>query len=195
MTLLVGKLSSWKVSEWKQQLLLEHIGYNIGDCDLIMESMWVEEHWFCMALDPSMMNFYVLDSMRTKVYMSKNESIKKKKSACVNPHATMTKKIRDCFEEIIEFGIETKVVFLESHQTTMTLPFSCGCVTKQLEYKIKLTNIYEDVAKIYDSLDNVHVQAELDRSYFDIQVPVRRPKEPYFDDVDPVLFTTLLICS
>ncbi|KAI9084640.1 hypothetical protein K1719_033422 [Acacia pycnantha] len=38
------KPSSWKVVEWKQQLLPEHIGYNIGDCDMIMESMLDEEH-------------------------------------------------------------------------------------------------------------------------------------------------------
>ncbi|KAI9078567.1 hypothetical protein K1719_039505 [Acacia pycnantha] len=84
-TLLAGKPSSWKVSEWKQQLLPEHIGYNIGDCDLIIGPMLVKEHWFCMALDPSTMNLYVLDSMRTKVYMSKNESSKRKKTTFVNP--------------------------------------------------------------------------------------------------------------
>ncbi|KAI9087350.1 hypothetical protein K1719_030670 [Acacia pycnantha] len=92
-TLLAGKPSSWKVSEWKQQLLLEHTGYNIGDCDLIIGPMLVEEHWFCMVLDPSMMNFYVLNSMRTKIYMSKNESSKKKKTAFVNPQATTITKI------------------------------------------------------------------------------------------------------
>ncbi|KAI9084567.1 hypothetical protein K1719_033555 [Acacia pycnantha] len=54
--------------------------YNIGDCDLIMGPILVKEHWFCVALDPSTMSFYVLDSMNNKVYTSK-----KKQTAFVNP--------------------------------------------------------------------------------------------------------------
>ncbi|KAI9083697.1 hypothetical protein K1719_034398 [Acacia pycnantha] len=81
--LLAKKLSGWKVSQWKQQLLPEHIGYNIGDCDLIMGPMLVAKHWLCMALDRSTMNFYVLDSMKTKVYMSKNQANQKRKTACI----------------------------------------------------------------------------------------------------------------
>ncbi|KAI9101474.1 hypothetical protein K1719_023956 [Acacia pycnantha] len=82
--LLNRKPAGWKVSEWKQQLLPEHIGYNMGDCDLIMGPMLVAEHWFCMALDPTAMNFYVLDSMKTKVYISKNQASKKKENRVYN---------------------------------------------------------------------------------------------------------------
>ncbi|KAI9078169.1 hypothetical protein K1719_039868 [Acacia pycnantha] len=86
--LLAKTSSGWKVAECKQQLLTEHIGYNIGDCDLIMGPMLVDQHWFLLALDPSTLNFYVLDSMKTKVYMSKNEFTKKKETAFANPQAT-----------------------------------------------------------------------------------------------------------
>ncbi|KAI9102101.1 hypothetical protein K1719_023611 [Acacia pycnantha] len=55
-SLFVTKPSSWKVAEWKHLLLPQHIGYNIGDCDLIMGPILVKEHWFCVALDPSTMN-------------------------------------------------------------------------------------------------------------------------------------------
>ncbi|KAI9076369.1 hypothetical protein K1719_041684 [Acacia pycnantha] len=79
-SLFVTKPSSWKVAEWEHLLLPQHIGYNIGDCDLIMGPILVKEHWFCVALDPSTMSFYVLDSMNNKVYTSK-----KKQTAFVNP--------------------------------------------------------------------------------------------------------------
>ncbi|KAI9076093.1 hypothetical protein K1719_041954 [Acacia pycnantha] len=91
--LLAGKPFGWKVDEWKHMLLPQHLGYNIVDYDLIMGLMLVEEHWFCLALDPRTMNFYVLDSMKTKVYMSKNESSKKKKTTFANPQATTISKI------------------------------------------------------------------------------------------------------
>ncbi|KAI9088975.1 hypothetical protein K1719_029254 [Acacia pycnantha] len=97
MSLFVTKPSSWKVAEWEHLLLPQHIGYNIGDCDLIMGPILVKEHWFCVALDPSTMSFYVLDSMNNKVYTSK-----KKQTAFVNPQSTAIKKIRERFEEIIE---------------------------------------------------------------------------------------------
>ncbi|KAI9111154.1 hypothetical protein K1719_017765 [Acacia pycnantha] len=87
-SLFVTKPSSWKVAEWKQQLFPQYIGYNIGDCDLIMGPILVKEHWFFIAMDPSTMNLYVLDSLNNKVYMSK-----KKKTTFVNPQATTTKKL------------------------------------------------------------------------------------------------------
>ncbi|KAI9113568.1 hypothetical protein K1719_015495 [Acacia pycnantha] len=91
--LLNRKPVGWKVSEWKQQLLPEYIGYNMCDYDLIMAPMLVVGHWFCMALDPSTMNFYVLDSMKTKVYISKNQASKKKKTAGASPQAKAIAKI------------------------------------------------------------------------------------------------------
>ncbi|KAI9127587.1 hypothetical protein K1719_000580 [Acacia pycnantha] len=87
-SLFVTKPSSWKVAEWEYLLLPQHIGYNIGDCDMIMGPILVKEHWFCVALDPSTMSFYVLDSMNNKVYTSK-----KKQTAFVNPQSTAIKKL------------------------------------------------------------------------------------------------------
>ena len=46
-----------------------------------------------MALEPRTLNFYVLDSMRTNIYMSKNVSLKKKQTAKANPQATSINKI------------------------------------------------------------------------------------------------------
>ncbi|KAI9072898.1 hypothetical protein K1719_045143 [Acacia pycnantha] len=103
MNLLNIKPVGWKVSEWKQQLLPQYIGYNMCDCDLIMGPMLVAEHWFCMAIDPSTMNFYVLDSMNTKVYLSKNQASNKKKTAGASPQAKAIAKIRERFEDIIQF--------------------------------------------------------------------------------------------
>ncbi|KAI9122049.1 hypothetical protein K1719_006738 [Acacia pycnantha] len=95
MNLLNIKPVGWKVSEWKQQLLPQYIGYNMCDCDLIMGPMLVLEHWFRMAIDPSTMNFYVLDSMNTKVYLSKNQASNKKKTAGASPQAKAIAKISD----------------------------------------------------------------------------------------------------
>ncbi|KAI9126267.1 hypothetical protein K1719_002688 [Acacia pycnantha] len=92
-TLLAGKPLGWKVAEWKHILLPDQLGYNIADCDLLMGPMLVDEQWFYMALDPRTMNFYVLDSMKTKVYMSKNESSKMNKSEFANPQAMVINKI------------------------------------------------------------------------------------------------------
>ncbi|KAI9126394.1 hypothetical protein K1719_002815 [Acacia pycnantha] len=77
--LLATKSLGWKVSQWKQQLFPEHIDYNIGDCDLIMGPVLADQHWFCISIDPSTKNFYVLDSMKTNIVMSKNESNTKRK--------------------------------------------------------------------------------------------------------------------
>ncbi|KAI9077357.1 hypothetical protein K1719_040670 [Acacia pycnantha] len=56
-----------------------------------------------MAIDPSTMNFYVLDSMNTKVYLSKNQASNKKKTAGASPQAKAIAKIRERFEDIIQF--------------------------------------------------------------------------------------------
>ncbi|KAI9080946.1 hypothetical protein K1719_037107 [Acacia pycnantha] len=87
-SLFVTKPSKWKVLEWEHLLLPQHIGYNIGDCDPIMGPILVKEHRFCVALEPSTMSFYVLDSMNNKVYTSK-----KKQTAFVNPESTAIKKL------------------------------------------------------------------------------------------------------
>ncbi|KAI9075638.1 hypothetical protein K1719_042388 [Acacia pycnantha] len=91
--LLATKPLGWKVSQWKQLLLPQHIGYNIADCDLIMGPVLVDQHWFCIAIDPSTMNYYVLDSMKSNVVMSMNEYSTKKKTAFANLQATAIKTI------------------------------------------------------------------------------------------------------
>ncbi|KAI9108231.1 hypothetical protein K1719_020714 [Acacia pycnantha] len=112
MNLLNIKPVGWKVSEWKQQLLPQYIGYNMCDCDLIMGPMLVAEHWFCMAIDPSTMNFYVLDSMNTKVYLSKNRAGNKKKTAGASPQAKAIAKIskREAFLQFSSFHFLLKFV-------------------------------------------------------------------------------------
>ncbi|KAI9109842.1 hypothetical protein K1719_018883 [Acacia pycnantha] len=91
--LLATKPLGWKVSQWKQLLLPQHIGYNIADCDLIMGPVLVDQHWFCIAIAPSTMNYYVLDSMKSNLVMSMNEYSTKKKTAFANPQATAIKTI------------------------------------------------------------------------------------------------------
>ena len=52
----------WSWEGHQKEILPEHIGYNIGDCDLIFGPTLHANHWFCYVLDTKSMRFYALDS-------------------------------------------------------------------------------------------------------------------------------------
>ena len=64
---------TWNVNSRKKQLMPEHVGYNLADCDLIIGPTLVRAHWFCLALEPRTMNFYVLDSLVENVFSKKGK--------------------------------------------------------------------------------------------------------------------------
>ncbi|XP_028767477.1 uncharacterized protein LOC114725158 [Neltuma alba] len=95
---MLGNPSQWRASENKRAILPQHIGYNLGDCDLIFGPAIVESHWFCFVLEPKTMHFYVLDSMRLPNDMPKKT---KKKDSLEEKRMFHLHACRDNFYDII----------------------------------------------------------------------------------------------
>ena len=74
----------WDPNQHARQILPHYVGYNIGDCDLILGPALVGEHWFCFAFEPKTQKFNVLDSMRASLQRKKTTS-KQKKAATYDP--------------------------------------------------------------------------------------------------------------
>ncbi|KAI9125601.1 hypothetical protein K1719_003019 [Acacia pycnantha] len=53
----------WSLEANETEILPDHIGYNIGDCDFIFGHCLRFDHWFCYVLDMRSMTFYALDSL------------------------------------------------------------------------------------------------------------------------------------
>ncbi|XP_028770192.1 uncharacterized protein LOC114727669 [Neltuma alba] len=106
----MSKLCSpgWSVAVSKKELQEEHVGYNIGDCDLILGPALVDQHWFCFVLEPKVMNFYVLDSLN--VYVSGQPKKKnKQKGTIVDDMEKFHNICRDRFHDIIEL-VQPKLI-------------------------------------------------------------------------------------
>ncbi|KAI9114711.1 hypothetical protein K1719_014409 [Acacia pycnantha] len=54
--------SRWSLEAHEKELLPEHIGYNIGDCDFIVGPTLHLSHWFCYIFDIKTMCFYAINS-------------------------------------------------------------------------------------------------------------------------------------
>ncbi|KAI9078223.1 hypothetical protein K1719_039837 [Acacia pycnantha] len=52
----------WSLEAHEKEILPEHIGYNIGDCDFIVGPTLHLIHWFCYIFEMKTMCFYDLDS-------------------------------------------------------------------------------------------------------------------------------------
>ncbi|KAI9081701.1 hypothetical protein K1719_036355 [Acacia pycnantha] len=52
----------WSLEAHEKELLPEHIGYNIGDCDFIVGPTLHLSHWFCYIFEIKTMCFYAIDS-------------------------------------------------------------------------------------------------------------------------------------
>ncbi|XP_028805938.1 uncharacterized protein LOC114760818 [Neltuma alba] len=90
----------WDPNYHARQIIPQFVGYNIGDCDLVMGPALVGEHWFCFALEPNTMKFYVLDSMRGTV-QSKKTTTKKKQAVTYDPQEMAIAGCRERFHDII----------------------------------------------------------------------------------------------
>lgn len=53
----------WSWEDHQREILPQHIGYNLGDCDFIFGPTLFNNHWFCYVLEIKTMQFYALDSL------------------------------------------------------------------------------------------------------------------------------------
>ncbi|XP_028801497.1 uncharacterized protein LOC114756730 [Neltuma alba] len=68
---------TWKAQKYKKLFLPEFLGYNLAECDFIIGPALVGQHWFCVAIQPSTLDFHVIDSMRNH-FGTKDRKQKKK---------------------------------------------------------------------------------------------------------------------
>ncbi|XP_028764296.1 uncharacterized protein LOC114722432 [Neltuma alba] len=99
MAIMAANPKLWDATKRKKQFLPENVGYNIGECDLIFGPTLVGAHWFCVVLEPSTMNFYVLDSMKPNLEGKKKS---KKKGVIIDDMTTVVTECRNRFYDIIE---------------------------------------------------------------------------------------------
>ncbi|KAI9104390.1 hypothetical protein K1719_022962 [Acacia pycnantha] len=59
---MANNLHKWSLEAHEKELLPEHIGYNIGDCNFIVGPTLHLSHWFCYIFDIKTMCFYAIDS-------------------------------------------------------------------------------------------------------------------------------------
>ncbi|XP_028755658.1 uncharacterized protein LOC114715020 [Neltuma alba] len=97
-------VTRWSVAVSEKELQEQDVGYNIGDCDLILGPVLVDQHWFCFMLEPKVINFYVLDSLN--LYRDRFHDIieliqtkligKKPKVDIIYPDVAKQNNIKDC---------------------------------------------------------------------------------------------------
>ncbi|KAK4281527.1 hypothetical protein QN277_013007 [Acacia crassicarpa] len=108
---------SWEAHE--KEILPEHIGYNIGECDFIFGPTLHLNHWFCYVLDTKTMRFYALDSyvdsitylrlqneaeeaMKGCAQTKKPKRMTKTQQQQFNQKEWMASRCRECFLKIIQ---------------------------------------------------------------------------------------------
>ncbi|KAI9083318.1 hypothetical protein K1719_034684 [Acacia pycnantha] len=108
----------WSLEAHEKELLPEHIGYNIGDCDFIVGPTLHLSHWFCYIFEIKTMCFYAIDSYvdnltYLKIQNEEEEAMKgskqlNKPKRLTKSHQEMFKakdwlasRCRDCFHKIL----------------------------------------------------------------------------------------------
>ncbi|XP_028780789.1 uncharacterized protein LOC114737057 [Neltuma alba] len=138
----------WSMEKHEHEILPEHIGYNIGDCDFIFGPTLFNYHWFCYVMDVRTMRFYALDSLVDNLTMlrlqrEEEEAMKTgkkpqrkqgKKRGQIDPKQFMARGIRDCFCQVLrvlkpslfaeEDKIDEEVTWAKVHVQSDT--DSCG---------------------------------------------------------------------
>ncbi|XP_054816574.1 uncharacterized protein LOC129316267 [Prosopis cineraria] len=61
----------WSVFKDAKMLMLDELGYNLGNCDYLFLAMLVFNHWFCYCANLKNDKFFILDLLAGKLFKEK----------------------------------------------------------------------------------------------------------------------------
>ncbi|XP_028794538.1 uncharacterized protein LOC114750156 [Neltuma alba] len=98
---MVQQHTAWQVDKHLKELLPQHVGYNLAECEYIFAPVVFALHWFCFVFEPSTLKFYVLDSLRGGEDTMKHQKKKNKSDPALKGQQIMAQTFRAHFIEIL----------------------------------------------------------------------------------------------
>ncbi|XP_028770571.1 uncharacterized protein LOC114727947 [Neltuma alba] len=98
---MVQQHTAWQVDKHLKELLPQHVGYNLAECEYIFAPVVFALHWFCFVFEPSTLKFYVLDSLRGGEDTMKHQKKKNKSDPALKGQQMMAQTFRAHFIEIL----------------------------------------------------------------------------------------------